>query len=181
MAQDALVELALERVLFVPAGLPPHKREAESTAAELRLEMTRAAVAGDARFEVDALEVERAGPSYTVDTLRALRERRPDDELLLLIGADQFREFATWKDAAEIARLASLVVIGREGALLDAAAEALRREGLDPAWRRLDATRIDVSSTLVRQRVAAGRPIRYLVPDAVAAIIDREGLYRRDR
>jgi len=165
VAQDALIALALDRILFIPARVPPHKRHLRITPAALRCAMLEVAIAGNAQFAMDDLELRREGPSWTVDTLRALRERDTAAELFLLIGADQYADLATWHDAAEIPRLAHVVVLARRGER--------------PAGARVvDVTRIDISGTEIRRRVAAGQPIRYLVPDAVDAIIRREGLYR---
>lgn len=171
VAQDAWAALDLDRVLFVPAASPPHKVGRVRTPAELRLEMVRAATAGDERFEVDELELRREGPSYTVDTLRELRERDPGAALFFLLGADQFRGFAEWREPEEIARLARLVVLSRSG-------QESVAPPIDAPRHELGVTRIDVSATEIRRRVAAGEPIRYLVPPAVEAIIQREGLYR---
>lgn len=172
VAQDALVALGLERVLFIPAAVPPHKIQREITPAALRLELLRAAVAGDPRFEVSDLELRRAGPSYTVDTLRELQERHPAASLYFLLGVDQFRELHGWREPEAISRLATLAVIGREGELGEGAVATRFPH------RMVAATRIDISATAVRARVAAGEPIRYLVPERVAAVIEREGLYR---
>jgi nicotinate-nucleotide adenylyltransferase len=164
-AQDAHGGLGLERVLFVPAGEPPHKPSHALSPARVRLELVRAAVAGDARFVVDDLELRRAGPSFTVDTLRALHAAEPAAELFLLLGADQYADLEHWREPAEIRRLARLAVLDREGRVPDDGAERVR------------VTRVDISSTDIRRRVAAGRPVRYLVPDAVEALIRRHGLY----
>lgn len=180
IAQDAWARLPLDRVLFVPAAVPPHKIGAVCTAPDLRLEMVRAAIAGDDRFEASPIELERTGPSYTVDTLRALTKRQPAAELFLLLGADQFREIGTWRESAELARLAQLVVVPRgdeDAGAMDAARRALPA---DARVTRLDATRVDVSSTEIRRRRAAGEPIRYLVPDDVLRVIERERLYEDD-
>ncbi|HEX6589047.1 MAG TPA: nicotinate-nucleotide adenylyltransferase [Longimicrobiales bacterium] len=181
IAQDAWARVPLDRVLFVPAALPPHKIGVVCTAPDLRLEMVRAAIAGDDRFEASPLELERSGPSYTVDTLRELTKRQQGTELFLLLGADQFREIGTWRESAEIARLARLVVIPRGDE--DAAPMKDARGALphDARVTRLDATRIDISSTEIRRRRAAGEPIRYLVPDDVLRVIEREHLYEDDR
>lgn len=172
MAQDAWAALRLSRVLWMPAAVPPHKRDREVTTPALRLEMVRAAVAGDERFEASDLEIRREGPSWTVETLRELQGYQGGAELLLLLGADQFRELHTWKEPEEIARLAELVVLSREGTDVDDGPSA----GLPHQW--VPVTRIDLSSTSVRQRVARGEPIRYLVQPGVEAIIRRENLYR---
>lgn len=172
VAQDAYVGLRLDRVLFVPAALPPHKRAADSiTAAAVRLEMVHAAVAGDDRFAAEPIELAREGPSYTVDTLRTLRQRTPSAELVLLVGADQFAEFSTWREPDEIVRLARLGVLTRSGSIGSTASENGR-------IAHVLVTRIDVSSTEIRRRVREGEPIRYLVPAGVEAVIERERLYR---
>jgi len=170
VAQDVRTALSLDRVVFVPAAVPPHKRGRVVAPPELRLAMLRAAVAGDSQFEVDDLELRRAGPSYTVDTLRDLRARDPDVELFFLLGADQFREFHTWREPEAITRLATLVVLSRDGL-------GRVEPGGDLAYRELAVTRVDVSATEVRRRVRANEPIRYLVPPDVEAIIRRTGLY----
>ncbi len=170
VAQDACSALGLDRVLFMVAAAPPHKHGRAFAPAPLRLEMLRAALAGDDRFLPSDLELRRTGRSYTVDTLRQLRADEPDAQLFLLIGADQAREFRTWREPDEIARLAAVVALSREG---DPGANPA-----EPALRTLAVTRLDISATDIRRRVAAGEPIRYLVPEAVAAIIRREHLYR---
>lgn len=170
VAQDAAEVLRLDRVLFVPAALPPHKRAATLTPASLRLEMLRAALDADPRFEICELELRRPGPSYTVDTLRALRRERPGDELVLLIGLDQWMDFRTWHEPESIVELADVAVLARPGSTMPDWANAVPH-------RLVDVTQIDISSTTVRRRVQTGRSIRYLVSDAVAAIIAREALY----
>jgi len=171
VAQDAWSALGLDRVLFVPAAVPPHKRGRVQTPAEVRLAMVEAACANDPRFEASDLEIRRGGTSYTVDTLRALKERDPQGALFFLLGADQFRDIHTWRSPEELARLAELVALSRPG-----------YPNVEPAirlpYRRLDVTCVDISATEIRRRVAAGEPIRYLVPEAVEAIIRAHGLYR---
>ncbi len=170
VAQDACLALALDRVLFVPAHIPPHKRESQLTPAPLRLEMLRAAVEDNPAFAVSTLELDRPGPSFTVDTLRALRDGSPGAELFLLLGADQVRELHAWRSPEELARLARLVVFSRAG-------EAPETR-LPVACTELPVTRIDISATEIRRRVAEAQPVHYLVPAAVERIIAREGLYR---
>ncbi|MGQ0814200.1 MAG: nicotinate-nucleotide adenylyltransferase [Gemmatimonadota bacterium] len=170
-AQDARTALSLGRLIFVPAAEPPHKRGTAVSAASIRLEMLKAAISAESSFEISAIELERAGPSYTVDTLRTLAQKFPAAALHLLIGVDQVREFSSWREPAEIARLAKVVMLARSGE---------DEAGAEAGFVRqiVSVTRIDVSSTLIRGRVDADRPIRYLVPDAVAEIIAREGLYQ---
>lgn len=168
-AQDAITELTLDKVLFIPARFPPHKAGREVSGADVRLRMVQAAVGNDERFEVSDVELQRTGPSFTVDTLRELRAKRPADELFLLIGVDQVREFQTWREPEEILRHAHVVLLARAG--IGEVADG----GI--VYEKVSVTRIDISSTAVRQRVGAGQPIRYLVPAAVEKIIADERLY----
>jgi nicotinate-nucleotide adenylyltransferase len=169
-AQDACVELALDKVVFIPARVPPHKQHENVTPSNVRLRMIRAATAEDERFEVSDVELNRSGPSFTADTLRELRQNRPDDELFLLLGVDQVREFGTWREPKVVLENAALVMLARSGI------EEVPQD--DIVHKTVQVTRVDVSSTLVRARVRAGQPIRYLVPDAVAQIIAEERLYQ---
>lgn len=169
-ASEVAGALGLDRVVWVPSARHPFKQGRMGAGAEVRLEMVRAAIAGDPRFEADGLELEREGPSYTVDTLRALQARHPGAELFFLTGADNLRELHLWREPDEVARLARLVVVSRGG-------EGVPADARYPA-RAVRVTRIDLSSTEVRRRVGAGETIRYLVPEAVAALIGRHGLYR---
>ncbi|NIP77782.1 MAG: nicotinate-nucleotide adenylyltransferase [Gemmatimonadetes bacterium] len=168
-AQELHDQLALDRLLLVPAAVPPHKTDRTVTPGAVRLAMLRAAVEGDARFEISELELERDGPSYTVDTLRELRRRHPEAALLLAVGADQLAELESWRDPDGIAALAELVAFRRGGQPVPETARSVRV---------VEVPAVEVSSTAVRERVAAGRPVRYLVPEAVRKVIDREGLYR---
>jgi len=165
LARAALEELGLERLLFIPAKLSPHKTDAKPATAQDRLAMVQLAIAGEPRFELCDLELHRPPPSYTVDTLRELRAAHPDAELTLLIGADHVAKFETWREPHEIRRLAKI-------AILDRAHQAAEHPW--PVVRRL----IDISSTDLRARVAAGRSIRYLTPDPVCDYIATQGLYR---
>ncbi|ADB51092.1 nicotinate-nucleotide adenylyltransferase [Conexibacter woesei] len=178
-AQEAHAQLGLDRVVLMPAGVPPHKQvPAGDPSAEARYELCRLAVDGDERFEVSRAELERPGRSYTADTLRLLRERDPQDELTFIVGGDMARSLPSWREPEAVLALATLAVAERRGAKR----EAIERElaplrGADRV-RFFEMPRVDVSSSLVRERVAAGRPIRYLVPDAVAEAIAAGGLYR---
>ncbi|MGH7460552.1 MAG: nicotinate-nucleotide adenylyltransferase [Longimicrobiales bacterium] len=169
--QDACTELALDRVLFVPAAQPPHKLGQPITASDVRLEMLQAALQNAPRFEISCLELEREGPSYTVDTLRTLREQDPGQELYLLLGADQVMTLPSWHEPQQIARLARVIALSRSGQ------QPLPGTGPVP-HSQVQVTRIDVSAREIRQRVAQKKPIRFLVPAAVEAIIYERGLYR---
>lgn len=171
-AQDVVEALDLDALYFVPAAVPPHKRDEIFSPGRLRLEMLRASIGGDLRLAASDMELRREGPSFTVDTLRELRRRRPDAVLHFVLGVDQFAELHAWKEPEEVARLARLVVITREG---DDPGSV--EPGVDVSYDFVPVTRVDVSSTEIRQRVRAGRPIRYLVPDPVRRIIEREALY----
>ena len=169
-AGDALELLALDRVVWVPTAVQPLKAGAPAAPAPARLEMVDAAVGGDARFEVSSIEIDRGGLSYTVDTLAALAAAEPAAERVLLIGTDSLATYARWRDPDRIMELAQVAVLQRA---TDAAPAPL------PAGMRAVTTRrVDVSSTEVRERVRAGKPIRGFVPDGVARIIERAGLYR---
>jgi nicotinate-nucleotide adenylyltransferase len=175
-AQDVLESLRLNRVVFMPTGVSPHKQEESLTPAGLRLRMVRAGVEGDPRFEVSDLELRRDGPSYTVQTLRELREQRPDDRLHLIIGADQWSAFGSWKEPLEVARLAEIVVMTREGEGAGPL-EPGDPGNEEPPRTEVPVIRFDLSSTLIRNRVGEGRSIRYLVPDEVRRIIEAAKLY----
>ncbi len=167
---DAAEALDLDLVLWVPAATQPFKRQAKSSPSADRLAMVRLLVADDARFAVDPLEIERAGLSYTVDTLVALRARYPDAALVLLVGADAALAVDRWKDSARVQQLAELVVLRRGG-------EPFVFPG-QVRGRSLESRRVDVSATEIRERVQRGASIHGFVPESVAAYIARAGLYR---
>jgi nicotinate-nucleotide adenylyltransferase len=169
VAQDVVEALGLDRLLFVPAGEPPHKTEQEISSAPLRLEMVLAMAAGNDRFGVSEVELSKGGPSYTVDTLRHYRNLYPEAEIFFILGADQAAAFDTWQDPEKVASLASLVVMDRAGA------------GIPPGgFQSVPVTRVDISATEIRKRARAGRSIRYLVPDGVRQIIESNRLYRAE-
>lgn len=169
-ATDACEALALDRLVWVPAGVQPLKvGQARATPAQ-RLAMVRLLAAGDARFEVDPVEIDRDGLSYTVDTVAAYAARYPDAELFLLVGADVLGTFHLWRDPERIRALATMAVLERAGG--GDAGE------LGGALVRLPTRRVDVSSTEIRARLAAGRSIHGFVPESVARFIEAERLYR---
>jgi len=179
LAEEARTRLQLERVLFVPAGDPWRKAGQEITPIDHRLAMVRLMLASDPYFEVSTLEVERAGPSYTVDTLEALHEQHgPRLELYFIVGEDALRDLPYWKDPARILSLARLAVASRPGgsesAVVDLEAAV---PGLSERIIPLPMPAIDISSTALRERARAGLGLRYLVPLAVEEYIRRHGLY----
>ncbi len=175
-AQDVLERLGLSRVVFMPSGTPPHKDPEELTPAGLRLRMVRAGVEEDPRFEVSDLELRREGPSYTVDTLRSLREEAGGAHYHLIMGADQWSAFGQWREPWEVARMASIVVMTREGEGAGALEPGFPG-GDEPPRIEVPVIRFDLSSTLIRERVRAGHSIRYLVPESVRRIIEAAKLY----
>jgi nicotinate-nucleotide adenylyltransferase len=178
-AQEALVALELDRVVWMPVNTPPHKELPDDVGAERRVELCRLAVAGGPRFSVCDLEALRAGPSYTVDTLETLHEQLPGDELTFIVGGDMAHALPAWRDPARVVELAGLAVAEREGIGRREILERLSTvRGAVDRIRFFDMPRIDVSSSLIRHRVRAGLPVRYLVPDRVAQYIEQESLYR---
>jgi nicotinate-nucleotide adenylyltransferase len=176
-AQEATVRLGLERVLFVPVGQAPHRTIEQDPGADVRLELCELAVDGDERFEASRVELDREGPSYTVDTLRELRERSPEDELFLILGGDQAASLASWREPEEVLRLATVAVTQRGGWHREGIAVKIASVKGAAGVRFFDMPRIEVSSSMVRSRVAKGLPIRYLVPGPVAEHIAGAGLY----
>ena len=182
LAEWARARLGLDRVVFMPAGTPPHKRGRRLTDAAHRLAMTRLAVRGNPAFSVSGLEARRVGPSFTVDTLQHFHARQPGARLYLLMGADSLADFPSWRGPGEIARLATLVVAARPAGPPPGAGARSRPLVRARARGRvvlLDNPLVAISSSALRSRVRAGRSLRYLVPDAVAAYVARHGLYGR--
>jgi nicotinate-nucleotide adenylyltransferase len=175
VASDAFEVLALDRLLFVPAGVQPFKVGVVQASGAQRLAMLSLLVDGDARFAVDPIEIDRNGLSFMVDTLAALALRHPGGERFLLIGDDLAGQIAGWRDAGRIAELAEIVVLSRGEPDMppgpSAGAPAL-------PMRRIATRRVDVSSTEIRARSRAGKSIHGFVPDAVAGYIESAGLYR---
>jgi nicotinate-nucleotide adenylyltransferase len=175
LAHEAASQLALERVLLVPVGEAPHRRIEPEPGPGVRMEMVRLAAEGDELLEASDLEMVREGPSYTFRTLEVLHEERPGDELTFLMGADVAASLESWRRPERVLELARVGVAARPGAELDEAEAALERLGADAEIIRMP--ELGVSSTRVRRRIARGRPIRYLVPDAIAELIAERGLY----
>jgi nicotinate-nucleotide adenylyltransferase len=168
VAEVAAEALGL-RVRLVPAREQPFKRSTHSATPAQRVEMLRLAVAGNPRLAVESIELELPAPSYTVRTLRALALREPGNRFTLLLGADAAQELPAWHEAEALPALADVVVFARPGWTVPTT----------PVIRRvLEVPGLDISATVLRQRVAAGRSIRYFVPDAVREYIATHGLYR---
>jgi nicotinate-nucleotide adenylyltransferase len=178
MGEAAREQLSLDRVLFVPTGQPWRKSHREITAASHRVEMLRLALAGNEYFELSPLEIDRDGPSYSEITLRALGDENPGADLFFILGRDALDDLPNWHDPSAVVRLATLVVAGREG-VASSAGESSALARLKARIVPLDMPVIGVSSTDIRERSAAGRSVRYLVPDAVAEYIGLHGLFRK--
>jgi nicotinate-nucleotide adenylyltransferase len=176
-AQEAYLQLGLDRVTLIPARIPPHKPVEDEPGVEHRLELCRLAIRGDQRFHVSDLEIARDGPSYTVDTLEELHSSAPDHELFLIVGGDIAAGLPNWHQPERVLSLATLAVAKRRGTSRAAVDDALRalRGGERSMFFRMP--RIAISSTMLRERARTGRPIRYYVPDAVEGYIKRHRLY----
>jgi nicotinate-nucleotide adenylyltransferase len=176
-AQEAYLQLGLDRVTLIPARIPPHKPVEDEPGAEHRLELCRLAIRGDERFQVSDLEIGRDGPSYTVDTLEELHSSSPDHELFLIVGGDIAAGLPNWHEPERVLSLATLAVAQRRGTSRTAVDAALRtlRGGERTCFFRMP--RVALSSTMLRERARSGQPIRYYVPDAVEGYIKRRRLY----
>ncbi len=174
VADDVRRLLCLDRILFTPACRPPHKRGPLAPYRH-RLAMTRLAIAGEPGFELCRIEEDRPGPSYTADTLRELRSRSPGSRLWLIVGSDQYREMHRWHEPHAFTRLSNLAVVSRPGK---------PRPALFPGHaaarvRFLDVIRVAISAALIRERLAKGLSVRYMLPVRVGDYVARHGLYRR--
>ena len=179
LAETCREQARLDRVIFIPAGLPPHKQGREFSPGNARAEMLELAIAGHSEFSVDRSEIKRSGPSYTVETLRSLRQEHPTAELCFLMGADSLAEFHLWKDPREIATLAGLIVVNRGSqpppdlALLIPQLGELAVSHIQPVTMPA----VEISASDIRQRAQQGRSLRYLVPRAVERYILEHHLY----
>ncbi len=194
IAEEARDAFSLEKVLFIPAKIPPHKDTGPVISSEHRLRMVRLAIDGNPSFEVSDIELKREGPSYSVDTLRQLHRSFGEGvELSFILGWDSFEEIHTWKDYKELFCLANFIVTNRYEHRKEGIGGTLPVEIRDAFWydktkdlfihrsnhfvAYLDTPLIDISSTEIRKRVREGRTIRYLVPRKVVEYIEAHGLY----
>jgi nicotinate-nucleotide adenylyltransferase len=178
IAQEAHAQLGLDKVVLMPVFLPPHKAIDDDPGPEARYELCHLAVAKDDRFAVSRLELDREGPSYTVDTLRTIHAGSPGDDLTFIVGGDVAQGLPSWREPEAVLDLATVAVAEREGIRRQ---DIVERVSALPGAGRLvffDFPRMDISSSSVRRRVREGRPIRYLVPDDVARVIGARGYYR---
>jgi nicotinate-nucleotide adenylyltransferase len=184
IAEEVYAALDLAGMVFVPAGQPPHKPERLVAAAHHRLAMLELAIAGNPHFSISRVDLERPGPSYTVETLRLLRQQwGKQTALYFLIGWDSLEEFLTWRDPSGILeQLAYLVAVRRPGYAEESGYRVSLEARLPGITRRLlvvPAPQLEISSTDLRERVAEGRPIKYQLPERVEQYIEQHNLYQR--
>jgi len=179
-AEEALVQFNLDKVVFMPTGRPVRKTHRHVSSAEDRYLMTVIATASNPDFEVSRLEIDRPGDTYTVDTMLELREiHGPRAEVFFISGADAVRDILTWKDAERVAELCTFIAATRPG--YDVAATLLEltsRASFEPRVEVMEVPALAISSSDIRARVAARRPVRYLLPEDVDVYIEKNGLYR---
>ncbi len=171
-AESVRDHLKLDRILFVPAAIPPHKMKENVVPAKHRLEMVRLSIQGNPFFELSDIELRRKGPSYTIDTIRELKRSRPDDDLHLIMGIDLLTDFDTWKHPEEILKECRLIAMNRPGFDL-----AVVDKRLLAQVELVNVPSVDISSTNIRRRVKSGRSIRYMVPAAVEDYIRTNSIY----
>jgi nicotinate-nucleotide adenylyltransferase len=179
-AETARTEFSLDKVLFIPTGNPPHKQENQVTSAELRFEMVRQAIHDNINFGISRLEIDRDGPSYTIDTLRLLHQKYPAIELFFITGTDALKEIFFWREAEEILRLTHFIAASRpgfeaRGFLKQAVEDHPEAEG---RIHLLEVPALAISSTDIRARLRSGQSVRYLMPEPVRLFIQNLGLYK---
>jgi nicotinate-nucleotide adenylyltransferase len=175
-AEEALQQFELDQVVFVPTGLPWMKEHEDVSPGQDRYLMTVIATASNPRFTVSRVDVDRGGPTYTIDTLHALQVEAPDSELFFITGADAMLEIFHWKDPEEILELAHFIAATRPG--YDLAAFEAEASSHDPRVSVMNIPALAISSTDIRNRVREQRPIHYLVPEGVKSYVEKAGLYR---
>lgn len=181
LAEQSREQARLDEVWLIPSAVAPHKRSGPTASGKQRLEMVQLAISGNESFRASNRELERGDVSYTVDTLRLLVARHPDHEWFLIVGGDSAAQLDTWREPAEVCRLATPLIYARPGGTDDLS--AIKRlvssaRLIEIQSQRIVGPLIDLSSTLVRERLAQQRSIRYLVPRAVEKYIETQGLYR---
>lgn len=173
LAESACDQLRVDIVLFVPNYISPFKQSQSSSSAELRAEMVELAIVGNKKFKGDYSEVDRCDVSYSIDTIRSIAQRFPEDQLFLIMGADAFNDFHLWKEPEEIVKLCALAVAQRPGSKLNLASHRFGEYA-----RTFSIPQIDISSTDIRERINQRRSIQYLVPWTVQTFIEAKGLYK---
>ena len=179
-AEEARVKVELEKVVFVVAGLPPHKLDEEVTPVEHRLAMVELGIQSNPCFEISRVDVDRPGPSYTVDTISILQERLGEEtELFFVMGLDSLVELPSWHEPERLVRLCRLIGVSRPGFNVDLAQLEAAVPGLSSRLEIIDMPEVDISSTDLQRRAREGLPIKYQVPEKVERYIQEHRLYRR--
>lgn len=181
LAEQCREQAALHQVLFVPAAMPPHKQQQPLTPFAQRVEMLTLAISGHAPFQIDEIEKDRPGPSFTVDTLSELQAKRPADELFFIIGSDSLNELATWYQPKRILELAGLLVVARPDWPMMSGSELARTLALGDnfplRYQIVNMPLMSLSSRDIRRRIAEGLSVRYMIPRAVQAYVQDKDLY----
>lgn len=179
-AETARTEFGLDNVLFIPTGMPPHKVNRPITDSNLRYRMVEMSIKNNSYFKVSRMEIDREGPTYTIDTLRILHSLFPDQELYFITGTDALKELLTWRESEEIIKLAKIIGASRPG--YDASEFLAKIYKKYPATRnsiaQLEVPALAISSTDIRSRVRKGKSIRYLLPEEVRLLIEKNNLYK---
>jgi nicotinate-nucleotide adenylyltransferase len=179
-AEEARVKVELEKVIFVVAGLPPHKMDEEVTSVEHRLAMVGLGIASNPYFEISRVDVDRPGPSYTVDTISILQEKSGGEaEFFFVMGLDSLLELPTWHEPQRLIGLCRLIAVSRPGFKVDLARLEASVPGISARVEIIDMPEMDISSTDLQRRVREGLPIKYQVPDKVERYIEEHRVYRR--
>lgn len=179
-AEEARHQFGMSKVIFIPAGKPPHKTRKNISYPQHRLEMTWRAIGSNPHFTVSDLEIKREGPSYTIDTVQAFREQYKNREIFFITGADAVLEILTWRKVTELLQKCCFVAATRPGFRLESLGEKLAQLPPECTTRikTLEVPALAISSTDIRHRVRDGRPIKYLLPEAAEEYIYRHGLYK---
>jgi nicotinate-nucleotide adenylyltransferase len=178
IAQEALRQLSLTRLIFAPTRQPPHKPPIGITPIEHRLAMVRLAISAHPEFSISDVDVDRAGPTYTVDTMKLLHQQYPEDELYFIMGMDSLANILTWRSPDRLIQICRLAVFNRPGFSVDLNALETQLPGLEKRIALLPAPSLDIAASDLQRRVRAGQSIAHLVPDAVGTYIVEHGLYR---
>lgn len=179
LAAEALEQLGLDRLVWVLTPVPPHKQGIAISPVEQRLRLVRAAIAGEARFQLSRVELDRPGPHFAVDTVRLLQEQNPGDEFIYLLGGDSLRDLPLWYKPQEfVLRISGLGVMRRPGADINTGSLEIQLPGIWKKVRYFETPLLDISSTAIRTRIAEGRPFRYFLPSSVYELIRRNHYYQ---
>ena len=180
LGEQAHEQLALDKVLWVPAADPPLKENKTKTPIALRLKMLQMAVEDNEHFEISLVDVERPGPHYTVDMLALLREHYTQAAFFFLMGSDSLNDLLRWRDPARLIQMATLAVMQRPGAPIDLAKLSPDLPGIEQCIMPIDGPMIEIASSDIETRIRSGRSVRYLLPKAIEGFIYKQGLYIED-